>query len=369
MEHPSVDRLAGLLVEHSARIAPGDRVVIEAEPVAEPLLRALVRRILQAGGHPQLLVSLPGIEPVFLTEASPDQLDFTPTFQALAYETFEARIRIQSASNTRALSRVDETRAARRQKALQPILQSQMERGGRDEFHWVTTIYPTQAYAQDADMSLADYEDLVYRACRVEGGSDDPAALWRRVKVDQEKFIQALTGHDQVVVRGPNCDLRLSIRGRTFMNSHGVHNMPDGEIYTGPVEDSVEGWVRFTYPAVWQGRKVEGAELRFKGGKVIEAKASKNEVFLHKMLDTDAGARYLGEFAIGTNPALTQPTGNILLDEKMGGTIHMALGAGYPQTGSQNRSAIHWDMICDTRQGTEILVDGAVVYREGAFVV
>ena len=369
MEHPSVDRLAALLVEHSTQIGPGDRVVLEAEPVAEPLLRALVRRILHAGGHPHLLVSLPGIEPVYMTEASPVQLDFTPTFQRLAYDTFEARIRILSSSNTRALSGVDETRAARRQKALQPILQSQMERGGRGEFRWVTTIYPTEAYAQEAEMSLADYEAMVYRACRVDEGSGDPTALWRQVKADQERFIQAFAGHDQVVVRGPSSDLRMSIRGRTFMNSHGIHNMPDGEIYTGPVEESVQGWVRFSYPVVWAGREVEGAEFRFEDGKVVHATAKKNEVFLHKILETDAGARYMGEFAIGTNPALKRTTGNILLDEKIGGTIHMALGAGYPQSSSRNQSAIHWDMVCDTHTGTEVEVDGSVVYRDGAFVV
>lgn len=369
MEDPRVDRLAGLLVEHSTQVGPGHRVVIEAEPVAEPLVKALARRILRAGGHPQPLITLSGLDVLYLAEANPDQLDFVPTFQQLAYETFEARIRIQSSSNTKALSRVDEARVARRQKAMQPILQTQMERGARDELRWVTTIFPTEAYAQDAEMSLPEYEDLVYRACHVHDGATDPAAVWRGIKTQQAQIIEAIEGHDRVVVRGPNCDLSLSIRGRKFKNSHGLHNMPDGEIYTAPVEDSVEGWVRFTYPAIWQGREVDAAELRFEGGRVVHAAAGKNEAFLLKMLDTDAGARRLGEFAIGTNPGLQRHTRNILLDEKIGGTIHMALGAGYPETGSVNRSAIHWDMICDMHGGGEITVDGEVVYRDGAFVI
>lgn len=368
MEDPRVDRLAGLLVEHSTQVRPGHRVVIEAEPVAEPLVKALARRILRAGGHPHPLITLPSLDALYLAEANPDQLDFVPTFQRLAYETFEARIRIQSSSNTKALSRVDEARAVRRQKALLPILQTQMERGAREELRWVTTIFPTEAYAQDAEMSLAEYEDLVYRACHVDDGASDPTAVWRGIRADQARILEAIEGHDRVVVRGPHCDLTLSILGRTFKNSHGLHNMPDGEIYTGPVEESVEGWVRFTYPAIWQGRDVDGVELRFEGGRVVHATAGKNEAFLLKMLDTDAGARRLGEFAIGTNPGLQRHTRNILLDEKIGGTIHMALGAGYPETGSVNRSAIHWDMICDMHGGGEIMVDGEVVYRDGAFV-
>ncbi|MGH2625610.1 MAG: aminopeptidase, partial [Anaerolineales bacterium] len=302
MEDPRVDRLAGLLVEHSTQVGPGHRVVIEAEPPAEPLVKALARRILRAGGHPHPLINLPGLDAMYLAEANPDQLDFIPTFQRMAYETFEARIRIQSSSNTKALSQVDEGRMARRNKAMQPILQAQMERGARQELRWVTTLFPTEAYAQDAEMSLAEYEDLFYRACQVHDGASDPAAVWREIKVRQTRIIEAIEGHDRLAVRGPSCDLSLSIRGRKFKNSHGLHNMPDGEIYTAPVEDSVDGWVRFSYPAIWQGREVEGVELRFEDGKVVQATARKNEAFLLKMLDSDEGARRLGEFAVGTNP-------------------------------------------------------------------
>lgn len=180
--------------------------------------------------------------------------------------------------------------------------------------------------------------------------------------------MERIEGHDQVVVRGPNVDLALSIKGRTFRNASGQHNMPDGEIYTAPVEDTANGWVRFPYPAISQGRVVEGIELIFEAGKVVQARAQKNQDFLLQMLATDPGACFLGEFAIGTNFEINRFTGNILFDEKIGGTFHLAVGSGYPETGSQNKSAIHWDMICDLRTDSEIIVDGEPVYRNGQFV-
>jgi aminopeptidase len=231
----------------------------------------------------------------------------------------------------------------------------------------VTTLYPTHALAQEADMSLAEYEDFVYRACHVD--LDDPVAAWQRMSGWQQTLVDWLAGKREVVVRGPHVDLTLSIAGRTFVNSDGHKNMPSGEVFTGPVEASVNGWIRFTYPAIYAGREVDGVQLQFEGGKVVSASASKNEAFLQQVLDTDPGARYLGEFAIGTNDGIRQFTKSILYDEKIGGTIHLAVGAGYPETGSHNESAVHWDMICDMRQGGQIWVDGELFYDSGRFLV
>ncbi len=214
-------------------------------------------------------------------------------------------------------------------------------------------------------MSLSEYEDFVYRACHAT--EEHPIAFWNSVREKQQSAIDHIQGHDRVVLRGPNVDLTLSVKNRIFLNSAGVFNMPDGEIYTGPVEDSVNGWVKFTYPAIYNGVAVEGAELTFSNGKVISAKADKNQDFLLKMLETDAGSRYLGEFAIGTNFEIDKFTGQILFDEKIGGSFHMALGASYPETGGKNKSAIHWDMICDMRDDAEILVDGELYYKNGEF--
>ncbi|HEY47818.1 MAG: hypothetical protein AMJ88_01685 [Anaerolineae bacterium SM23_ 63] len=375
MSNPRIERLSRVLVDYSTQIGHGDRVLIESEPPAEPLVRALFEHILKNGGHPHLLVSLSGMvtmtgmDDVFLSFADEGQISFEPTFYKLAYENFESRIRIHSASNTKSLTNLDQTKKSRRKKATEPVLEAQFERGATKEFRWVTTLFPTSAYAQDAEMSLIEFEDYVFQACHVADLDENPIAIWKRVEVEQGRVIEALKDHDRVEIKGPNCDLTLSIKGRTFVNACGKHNMPDGEVYTGPVEESVEGWVRATYPVVSGGNEIEGIELKFKEGRAVEASASKNQAFLEQMLETDPGARYLGEFAIGTNYDIQRHTRNILFDEKIGGTFHIALGAGYPETGSANKSAIHMDLLCSMREGGEIAVDGDVIYREGAFLL
>ncbi len=366
-----VQKFAKILVEHSARVVPGDRILIEATTAAEPLIRELYIQILEKGGIPHPLIALPGMMPfsqdeMYLTYAKDTQLDFVPTFYKLAYDQFEGRIRVHSATNTRGTTNIDGAKAQRRSKALSPITEAQFRRGAEGTFKWVTTLYPTDAYAQDAGMSLKEYEDFVFGA--VHAHEADPIAYWNSTAASQQKAIDFLSNKSQVVLRGPNVDLTLSIKGRKFNNSIGVYNMPDGEIYTGPVEESVNGWVKFTYPAIYGGVAVEGAELTFSNGRVETARAEKNQDYLMKMLETDSGSRYLGEFAIGTNFDINKFTGNILFDEKIGGSFHMALGAGYPETGSKNKSAIHWDMICDMRTDSEITADGQLFYKNGQFV-
>lgn len=366
MTDPRVQKFAEILVNHSARIVKDDRVLIEATEAARPLIDELYKEILKKGAYPiPAIWNFASQDALYYKYASDEQLDFVPPLHKIAYEQFESRIRVHSATNTRALSGVDLNKLQRRGKALGEITATQMKRGGAGEFKWVTTLFPTKAYAQDADMSLEDYEDFVYSACHA--NEEDPIAFWNKVKEEQQVAIDNIQGRNQVILKGPNVDLSLSIKNRIFLNSAGVFNMPDGEIYTGPVEDSVNGWVKFTYPAIYNGVAVEGAELTFSNGKVTSAKADKNQDFLLKMLETDAGSRYLGEFAIGTNFGIDQFTGQILFDEKIGGSFHMALGASYPETGGKNKSAIHWDMICDMRDDSEILVDGELYYKNGEF--
>jgi aminopeptidase len=366
-----VQKFAKVLVEHSARVEPGDRVLIEGTTAAEPLVRELFVQILGKGGIPHPVISFPGMVPfiqddMYLTYANETQLDFVPTFYKLAYDQFEGRIRIHSSTNTRGTTSINAAKVQRRNRATSIITETQMRRGGEGRFKWVTTLYPTDAYAQDANMSLKEYEDFVFGA--VHANEDDPIAFWKSTATGQQKAIDFLADKNLVTLRGPNVDLTLSIQGRTFSNSTGTHNMPDGEIFTGPVEDSVTGWVKFTYPAIYQGVAVEGAELTFNRGRVDRARAEKNQEYLIQMLESDAGSRHIGEFAIGTNFDINQFTGNILFDEKIGGSFHMALGAGYPETGSKNKSSIHWDMICDMRKDAEITVDGDLFYKNGQFV-
>ena len=366
-----VSKFAKVLVEHSARVVPGDRILLEGTTAAEPLLRELYIQILEKGGHPHLMIALPGMMPfsqdeMYLTYAKDTQLDFVPTFYKLAYDQFEGRVRVHSATNTRGTTNIDPEKQQRRSKAISSITEAQFRRGGEGVFKWVTTLFPTEAYAQDANMSLKEYEDFVFGA--VHTNEADPVAFWKSVESKQQSAVDFMKGKSQVILRGPNVELALSVKGRTFMNSFGTFNMPDGEIYTGPVEESVNGWVKFTYPANYGGSSVENAELTFSNGRVTSAKADKNQEFLLRTLDSDAGSRFLGEFAIGTNFDIQQFTGNILFDEKIGGSFHMALGAGYPETGSKNKSAVHWDMICDMRKDAEILVDGELFYKNGQFV-
>ena len=262
---------------------------------------------------------------------------------------------------------IDPKRQQIYQSARRKFQRRYMERSAAGSHRWVITNFPCPAFAQEADMSLAEYENFVYAATFAD--QSDPVAKWVEMRTLQQRMVDWLKGKDQVVVRGPHVDLTLSIAGRTFINSDGKRNMPSGEIFTGPVEDSVEGHVRFSFPVVTQGREIHDIRLRFEAGMVVDASAARNEQFLVDTLDTDPGARRLGEFAFGTNFDIRRFSKNILFDEKIGGTVHMAVGAGYPETGSVNESAVHWDMICDLRDGGEIDVDGQPFMRGGRFVV
>jgi aminopeptidase len=360
-------RMARLLVDYSVDVQPGERVAILSSPPAADLVREVYARVLERGGYPFVSLHLSGLEEILFRTANDAQLAFVDPVHQLVYEEYEALIRIRALENTRELSGVDPGRQRLRNQALRPWMQRFMERGASGELKWNSTLFPTPAAAQEADMSTRDYENFVYGACFCD--REDPVAAWQRVHAEQERVVQWLKGRDRVKVIGPNADLTLSIKDRVFINSDGHHNMPSGEVFTGPVEDSVNGWVRFTYPAIYGGREVEGVELTFEAGKVIKASAKKNEAYLLQMLDTDEGSRYLGEFAIGTNFGIQKFTKNILFDEKIGGSFHMALGAGYPDTGSRNQSAIHWDLICDMRDGGEIWADAELLYKGGAFVI
>ena len=282
-------------------------------------------------------------------------------------EELAANISIWTETNTKALTTLDPAKQSRAQVARRPLSERFLERAANKELKWTGTVYPTQAFAQDAEMSLREFEDFVYGAALVD--EPDPIAAWQVVSREQQRLIDWLADKREVRLLGPDTDLTLSIEGRSWVNCDGHENFPDGEVFTGPVEDSANGHVRFTYPACLSGREVEDVRLWFENGEVVQATAAKNEEFLLVMLDTDEGAPYLGEFAFGTNQGVQRFTKNILFDEKIGGTVHMAVGTGFPETGSKNRSAIHWDMICDLRQGGEVWVDGLLFAKDGEFQI
>lgn len=367
MPDPRMEQLARTLVQYSVGVQPGDRVAISASSAAMPLVEAVYREVLRSGGHPYPLLASEVLEAILYAEASDSQLEHVSCFDSLVRNEFECYIGIAASLNTRTLANADPGRLRLRQQAYRPLMDTFLRRSASGDLRWVSTLYPTAAYAQEADMSLLDFENFVYRATFCD--TEDPIAAWQRLHDEQARLVSWLAGKRQVVLEGPNVDLRLSVEGRVFINSDGHHNMPSGEIFTGPVEDSAEGWIRFSYPAIVRGRQVSGIELWFEKGRVVRARAEKNEAFLFSQLDTDEGARYLGEFAIGTNRRIDRFIGNILFDEKIGGTVHLAIGAGYPETGSQNQSAVHWDMICDMRAGGRITVDGELFYESGEFLI
>lgn len=361
-------KFAQIVVDYSTAIQPGEKVAIKATTEVVPMVREFYRLILERGAYPHVLLDIPDQEEILFSVASDELLGFTPLFHKIAFEEFDVLIKIRGESNTRALTNTPMDRFSRYQKMLGGLIATQMRRGAVGALRWMSTLCPTQAYAMEAEMGFEEFQEYFFRGCYASADIADPVAEWRKIQQNQQRYIERLEGGDQVHLRGPNVDLRLSIKGRKFNNACGRHNLPDGEIYTGPVEDSVNGWVRFTYPAVLEGHVVSGIELTFEQGKIIKATAEQNEALLLTALNSDPGARYLGEFAIGLNYQMNRFTKSILLDEKIGGSFHVAAGAGYPETGSVNQSAIHWDMICDMRQDSEILLDGEVIYRNGAFI-
>lgn len=367
MSDPRLKKLADILVNYSVKVKPGEWVHINSSVVAIPLLKEVYQKALEAGGNVTTNLYTDDLNEQFLNQANNEQLEWISPISRVVSEQVKVSIHLNGAENTRALSGVDPKKQSMRSKAQRSLTETFFTRSASKDLRWVLTDYPCLAFAQEADMSLSDFEDFVFAATYAD--TKDPVAEWTRIHNEQQKVVDWLAGKKTVRVQSPNADLTLSIEGRTFINSDGTHNMPSGEVFTGPVEDSANGWVKFTYPAIEKGREVEGVYLEFKDGKVVKASAEKNEDFLLSQLDTDEGSRYLGEFAIGTNYGIQKFTKSILFDEKIGGSFHMALGGGYPETGSLNKSSIHWDMICDIRHDSEIRVDGELLYKDGKFQI
>jgi len=370
MSDPRVANLARILVHYSTEIQPGDKVLILAYPTmysSMPLVEEVYREVLRSGGHPCFYPIFQNLEYAYYMETNEQQLKWIDPLYSLAVKEFDCLIHILGAVNTQYLNTIDPERQRIWIKAYAEINQVSMRRQSTGELRRVSTMVPTSGYAQDAEMSDEAFENFVYSTTYAD--IDEPVLRWQSIHDSQKRLIAWLSGKKAIEVKGPNVDLTLSIEGRPFINCDGKINMPDGEIFTGPIEDSANGWIRFSYPAIFMGREVEGVEIRFVDGKVENASAKKNEAFLHEMLNIDDGSQYIGEFAFGTNKRIDRFIKNILFDEKIGGTIHIALGAGYPESGSKNESAIHWDMICDMREGGQVFVDGELFYDAGEFLV
>jgi aminopeptidase len=361
------EALAQILVRYSTRVTKGDTVVIQGTTPAEALVQAVYEEVLRAGGLPVLQMSPEGAQAAFFELASDEQLDWVPPTSEWMAEQADARIAIMADVNARELSGTDPKKQARVSKARQRLMETSMRRSAAGEHRWALTLFPTHAYASEAGMSLRDYEDFYYAACLATDG--EPVTAWERQADEVKRLAEWMDGKEELRVTAPGTDITLGVAGRQWIPCYGEHNMPDGEFFTGPLEDSVNGEISFSFPASYGGRTVAGVRMRFEDGKVVDASADQGEDFLREMLDTDEGARRLGEIGIGTNYGISTGTKEILLDEKIGGTVHMAIGMSYPETGGTNSSAVHWDMVCDLRPGGAIEVDGVEVQRDGAFKI
>jgi len=348
------DAFANLLCDWCLDVRERDYVLVFTTTLATPLVRALHRALITRGAWaPGLRIAFPGLAEDFYKLAPDDLLDnFAP--QDLAeMERIDAYLNIQAPENTRALAEVDPATIARTARARAPIQEARLAK------RWCGTVWPTPALAQEAGMSDDDYAEFVNRALFLD--RLDPVAAWRELSDRQAWLVDRLDPAREIRIEADGTDLRLRVDGRTWINSNGRRNMPSGEVFTGPLENSANGTIRFTVPSSPRGVAVEGVELTFEDGRVTRATAQRGQEYLDAALATDAGARFLGELGIGTNAGIDRPTGSILLDEKMAGTVHLALGRSYPETGGTNASALHWDLICDLRTGGRLTADGEPV--------
>ncbi len=368
MSYPDfAPRLAQILTEYSLPIQKGDWVAIVSSTAAEPLILALYEAVLNRGGNPIVIAQLPELSEIFYRVAQDEQLDFLNPLSLLMIDKVDVLYHIIAPANTKSMTTVDPARTARHQKAGRPYLERYFARIADQSLGWNITAWPTQAAAQEAEMGLLAYTEFMYNACGLD--HEDPVAYWQNLKARQDRLVHWLADKKLLEVRGPGIDLSLRVDGRLWISDWGDHNFPAGEIFTSPVEDSVNGHVEFSFPSVYAGREVNGVKLTFRDGKVIEASAEKGQDYLLQQLDMDEGARRLGEFAIGTNSGVKQFTGETLFDEKIGGTIHMAVGESIKEAGGQNSSSIHWDIVHDMKNGGEIWIDGELFYRSGQFMI
>jgi aminopeptidase len=367
MTDPRLRRLGELIVGYSLGLQAGKVLRIDSPYAGIPLAIELYRAALGAGALPYVNVELEQLPEIVVRDGSEAQLEFIPPAALGEVELVDAIATIWAEGNTRALTRAEPDRHQRLIAASRRLTNRRWERISTGELRWSGVLYPTCAHAQDAGMSVSDYERFVFRACHVEAEGDS-VAHWESTAAELAARAEELGGVRELRVVGPDTDLRVVVEGRKWEPADGHHNMPDGEVYTSPVETETEGEIRFSFPALFHGREVDDIRLRFEGGVVVSAEAAHGSEFLDAVLGLDDGARRLGEVAFGMNYEIDRFTTNTLFDEKIGGTMHFALGAAFNELGGVNDSALHWDLVCDLREEGEVYADGELIWRAGRFL-
>lgn len=362
-----IERMAKTLVKYCTKVKKGDKVFIQSTTLAISLVEAIYKEVILEGAHPELYLGTDNARDIFFAFAQDHQLEYTSPFLKYYVENADVIITVLADYNVKNLTNVSPHKIAKMQKARQEINETIFRRDGEGTLRWTLTVFPTHAMAQEASMSLLECENFVYSACFLDNA--DPPAEWKKLSQTQERITNYLGEKSKLHIVGEDTDLRATIQGRKWVNEDGRRNFPSGEVFTCPVEDSVEGTIRFTYPGIYMGKEIEDITLHFEQGKVVKASAKRGDDLLQELLNLDEGARTAGEIGIGTNYGITKFTKNILFDEKIGGSIHLALGLPVAGTGGKTRSAIHWDILKDMKSDGKIYADGELFYENGAFLI
>ena len=358
------EKLARLCVHYSVNVKPKETVIIQGSEQAFPLIRELYKECLLAKAYPTIVPSL-DVQYTFFKYANDNQIKYVSPFDKFIGENFDVYIGIFCEPNPKRLTNIDATKIRTRVSSRKELNEIFFRREAEGKLRWTGLPYPINAQAMEAGMALQEYEDFVYNSCLV--NKKDPIAEWTKIGKEQDRVCKFLDGASKIRVSGEDTDLTFAVKGRKWINCCGEKNMPDGEVFTGPIENSAEGTVRFTFPGLYMGREIEDIRLWFKRGKVVKASASKGEDLLKELLKVE-GANRLGETSIGTNYGITRFTKSMLFDEKMVGTVHMALGMSIPESGGTNKSPVHWDMLKDMKHDSEIYADNELFYKNGKFL-
>ena len=362
------EKYAKVLVEYSTGVKKNDLVVIRAtSSEAQPLIKEIYKQVILKGANPVVRISVDGLSETFIKYATDEQLEYIDPMSELEYEKADVLISIGAPTNTKSMAKADSQKMAKRSAATRELSNKMLKRSADGELKWVIADFPTNALAQEARMSLEDYTEFLINACYL--NLDDPVAKWKEIDKEQQRLADYLNKTTKLHIIGEETDITFDTTGRKWLNCSGQCNFPDGEIYTSPVEDSANGTIYFDFPQIYRGNEAQKVRLRLENGKVVEATAEKGEDYFLNMINMDEGAKFVGEIAIGTNTMIQEITGNILFDEKIGGAIHMALGASYPEAGGKNQSGLHWDLIKNMKNGSEIYADDVLIYKDGKFVI